>query len=381
MTEVPRAQTDADFIAMVPALIGYHATNSLVCVAFNGKQAFGGFRIDLPPRRRTSDYRAVATTIIGMLSRVRGANRVAPVIITDATFADENGVPWVDFARYLADRLEDAGFGMVSALCVAADGWANYFDPDYPRAGRPLAEIASSPMQKRAEVMRAPALSEWATLPEVTDDEIDEFAMDVVAVRDGDYACELMTFEVTGLSGFIEHVAETEAPLPPAEEALLLLTCQAPSNRDVITMQVAFGDTVGEAVAADNEELLEIQARTGGSMDDVVRAEIAAGRRSLEDDDFSKLLMGVGTMRPDVRRMESTITKLKRIVALAPAHYRLGPLCILAWLLWGRGLGSAAGHFVDSALAIDPEYGMALVLRTIFSSGRLPEWVYSDGSR
>lgn len=379
MTEVLKAQTDADFLAMVPALIGYHATNSLVCVAFNGKQAFGGFRIDLPHRRRTSEYRAVATTIIGMLSRVRGTNRVAPVIITDATFADESGAPWLDFARYLADRLEDDGFGIVSALCVAADGWANYFDPDYPREGRPLAEIAASPMQQRAELLRVPALSEWATLPDVTPDEIDDFAIDLVAVRDGDYACQLMTFEIVGLSGFIEHVAEADT-LSPAEEALLLLACQAPCDRDVITMQIAFGQLVGEAVAADNEVLLEIQSRTGGSMDDVVLAEVAAGRRTL-DDEFSGLLMGMGTMRPDVHRMEGAITKLKRVIALATPGQRPAPLCILAWLLWGRGLGSAAGHFVDSALAIDPEYGMALVLRTLFSSGRLPEWAYAGAAR
>jgi hypothetical protein len=138
-------------------------------------------------------------------------------------------------------------------------------------------------------------------------------------------------------------------------------------------LQIAFGQLVGEAVASDNERLHDIQTRTGQSMDEVVLTEIEEGRLDLKDG-LSNLIMGEGTMRPDGERVRIGIDRLKRLVAVAPPVRQLAPLCMLAWLLWSLGLGSAAGRFIDRALTIDPEYGMAQVLYALFASGRIPEW-------
>lgn len=93
MTEIIRAPGAADFLAALPSLVGYTAPNSLMCIPFCGNRTHGAFRLDLPVTRRTADYRAVTSAVIGMLGRMPGVDGVVPVIYTDATFADERGSP------------------------------------------------------------------------------------------------------------------------------------------------------------------------------------------------------------------------------------------------------------------------------------------------
>lgn len=145
MTDALRAQSDAEFLGMIPELAGYTATNSLVCIAMHGLHCYVPIRRGLPARNRAADYRAFALEIIGTLSRLRGIDRVAMVIYTDETFSAHHGVPWLEFHRSLAERVHKQGFHFAGFFCVAADGWADYFDPDYPRTGRPLAAIPPVP--------------------------------------------------------------------------------------------------------------------------------------------------------------------------------------------------------------------------------------------
>jgi len=375
MTEVIKANTDADFLAMVPAVIGYHAQNSLVCVAFSGKSTCGGFRLDLPQRRRNSDYRLIANHVVGMLSRMSGATRVAPIIYTDATFEKENGVPWVAFARYLEERLLADGFSIASVLCVAKDAWGNYADLEHLREGRPLDDIENSAMSKNPLVRKAPKLDEWMTLPTVTERQIRQFRGHTLAMVRGRINGfeELLDLDQVD---FVERTAES-ASLSFAEATMLLLYAQSPARRDEMMLQAAFGELTGRAVVADSEHYHRLQRQSGQSMDEVVQTEMQAGRHS----ELGGLIMGEGTMRPTVERVERMIVHLKQICALAEPDTLPPVYCMLAWLLWSRGLGSAAGHFVDRALDIDPEYGMALVLYSLFASGRLPEWAFASGVR
>jgi hypothetical protein len=62
---------------------------------------------------------------------------------------------------------------------------------------------------------------------------------------------------------------------------------------------------------------------------------------------------------------------------MAPRSAKPAPLCMLAWLSWALGSGSVAGFFVDQALAIDPQYSMAILLEVLLASGHLPEWAFA----
>jgi hypothetical protein len=87
-------------------------------------------------------------------------------------------------------------------------------------------------------------------------------------------------------------------------------------------------------------------------------------------------MLGVGP-RPDVERVDTAIALLRRLVSLVTGETRLAPLCMLAWLSWGLGRGSAAGEYIDEACSINPTYGMAEVLDTMTRNGLLPDWAFN----
>ena len=147
MTDVMKARSDAEFIGLIQELAGYTATNSLVCIAMHGLHYYSDFRLDLPHRKRTADCRELALEAIGILSGMSRIDRVAIVIYTDETFAAHHGLPWLEFYTAFAERGHKQGFHFSGFFCIAADGWADYFDRDSPRQGRALSEIPSGPVE------------------------------------------------------------------------------------------------------------------------------------------------------------------------------------------------------------------------------------------
>ncbi|MGV8880912.1 MAG: DUF4192 family protein [Rhodoglobus sp.] len=361
MTTVIKATSEADLLRLIPKIAGYTATNSIIVAAFSGKRAGAAFRVNLPARQRLADYRAVSTMIIGLLRRIPNVDGAAVAIYTERTFNDEHGIPLIEFGRHLVTRLMNAGFRIPDAFCVAADGWASYFDNTYPRTGRPLHEIEQE--------QPLPNIDDWSRLPAVTEGERNDFLREMQTV---DHGADLGDTTAIDL---VELVTEWVGTLPDNLGALFVRLANVPSMRDVACLQIAFGTMVAESVEQSNEELLEIQRREGGSMDDVVLREVAAGRMSL-DDEFASLMMGRGRVRPDVARVEHMIVTIQRLVALVSDDDRPGPLCIVSYLLWARGLASAASVYADMALDIAPSYGMALNLRAMLDSNLLPEWTY-----
>ena len=126
---------------MIPELAGYTATNSLVCIAMNGLHSYSAFRLDLPRRKLRADWRALASEAIGILAHLRQIDQVVIAIYTDESFAAHNGLPWREFNLALAERVHQQGYHFLGFFCVASDGWADYFDRDYPREGHALGDI------------------------------------------------------------------------------------------------------------------------------------------------------------------------------------------------------------------------------------------------
>jgi hypothetical protein len=386
MKQFVHAPTALDFVAAVPSILGFTVRNSLVCVAFGGSRSAGAVRFDLPKRLRTSDYRAIASAAIGMLGRMPGVDGVTPVIYTDKTFLGERGIPWLDFQRMLVSRFKDSGFHLPYALCVAADGWGSYFDPDGPREGRPLAQLEASTVGKEARAIRnenPQDISELAALPMPNALQRHNVEQTLEILRTGnDDACD-MVLDRLELLGELDPVSWVETCLNADSmsadtTAWLLHLVQSPANRDAMMLQFAFGKEVGQATSRINEHYKSIQRSSGKAMDEVVMAEIEAGRASLHDW-IGNLLMGESATRPQVERTVAAIGILKHACAHAPEELQPASLCMLAWLSWALGLGSAAGTFVDAALVIEPDYGMAQVIFGLISSGRVPEWAFAAG--
>lgn len=398
---IVKAKGPQDLLALVPQLSGFVPENSVILVAFKGSRTCGALRFNLPdPGISEAVYKKIATTIVGILCRLPGVDSVVPVIYTDDRFDASAGLPHQRFAARLLSRIESSGFVLTDALCVGSDGWGSFLDPDCPDAGRPLSAIHQSPVN--AVLVDEPAqigrLLSLADLPPVDRAAKERFGRTyrryLAAVHVPDDAIALID-TLTDLLDPVE-LAELALEWDPDdlvvdEAAALLLLVQSPANRDQMMLQFAFGKEQGIESYILNQHYAAIQRSTGQSMDDIVRDELEqhAATADLSADQAdgespsnhglgSDLILGMTDERPDPERIERALTLLKRIVALAPKAARPAPLCILAWLSWALGRGSVGGIFLDRALAIDPGYGMALLLNTVLSSGHLPEWAFAE---
>ena len=403
-TTIVKTKEAHDFLALVPQLLGFLPEKSMVLVAFRGNRTCGAMRFNLPdPSAPQKIHKRIATTLIGTLCKIPGVDAIVPVAYTDEEFAAVPGIPHERFAETLIKRAEFSGFLVRDALCVGADAWGSYLDPDCPADGSPLSDIATSrvhhaiPDGARRDLA---SLRSGADLPKVDLATKERFAR--VYRRYQQLANCADTFpELAAVVGDLRDPVETAemaltwdaTALEVEAGAALLLLIQSPGNRDQMMLQFAFGEEVGIETYELNQRYWAIQRATGRSMDDIVRAEHEQKQeqKAVRDDGSSgddnsvdpgeqqtgNLMLGLTNERPDPDRIERSIELFKAVAAMAPRSARPAPLCMLAWLSWALGRGSVAGIFIDQALAIDRQYSMALLLNTLFCSGHLPEWAYA----
>ncbi len=387
-----------EFLALVPELVGFQPENSVALVAFRGNRTCGALRFTLPdPAAPEAVHKRIATTIVGMACKIPGVDALVPVVYTDDEFGagareGDDGMPWRSFMRTLTRRCQLSGFLVRDAFCVGRDGWGSYDDPACPAEGRPLAELAASSPGGNGErpASRLGSLSSWADLPDATPSNRRDTAEALRRLRrrGGDAGSRQPALvDVDG--GILDPVAVAEdllawdpAALRTQDAATVLFLVQSPANRDQMMLQLAFGAEVGAQAFEVNVRYSVIQRATGLSMDDIVRTEMEQAANDGETQStiaqlVSDLMMGLTTERPDPERIETALRVLKAAAALAPRQARPPVLCMLAWLSWALGRGSVAGIFIDQALQIDPAYGMATLLDTLFGTGHLPEWAYA----
>ena len=378
-----------DFLALVPQLVGFLPERSMVLVAFRGKRTCGAIRFNLPdPGASLKVHKRIATTLIGTLCKIPGVDSLVPVVYTDDSVGQGPVLPHSAFTDVLMKRAEMSGFAVQDALCVAADGWGSYFDTRLPAGGYPLSDITTSlapdgiPAVARRDLAR---LESRADLPVIGVLEKEVFARRLRRFEESvDSGAEMPElFDLVGSIFDTVTIPELALdwaldPLDPALGAVLLYLVQSPPIRDQIMVQFAFGRSSGEEADELNKHYLDVTAKTGAALDDIVRDEMAeTAETGAPPPQTSQFLMGYSPDRPDSTRIEQAIHLLRVLVALAPKSHRPAPLCMLAWLSWALGRGSVAGLYIDQALAIQPRYSMATLLDTLFSSGHLPDWAYA----
>ncbi|SEN33517.1 DUF4192 domain-containing protein [Cryobacterium sp. TMT1-3] len=386
---IVKAQKAQDFLALVPQLLGFVPETSVVLVAFRGNRTCGALRFNLPDDGAPHKvYKRIATTLAGMLCKIPGVDAAVPVIYTADAFGGTPGIPRERFAEILNRRLELSGFLLRDSLCVAADAWGSYLDPGCPAGGRPLSDIAESPIFEAVDQESAAQTPRpLGTLQNGADPiEVSLAARERLARIYRRYRHLLARAEnapeLFPTLGFVlDPVATAEAaltwPNPPTEEdaAALLVLVQGPPNRDQIMVQFAFGRAEGVRAHEMNHRYARLQDETGRSLDDLVTEEFSTGEPTAKH--TSDIMLGLQRERPDVDRIRVAITLLRTVVAMAPRSAKPAPLCMLAWLSWALGSGSVAGQYVDQALAIDSHYSMATLLDLLLRSGHLPEWAFA----
>ena len=144
MTTIVKAANAAQFLSLVPKMLGYRPTRSVVLIPFAGARSIGAMRFDLPGEAESEEIDRIAATLIGMVCRLPEADAVAAVAYTDERF-DGDGMPHRDLIEALEKRADACGVRVTDALCVAADAWGSHLDPDCPTSGRPLDELCEEP--------------------------------------------------------------------------------------------------------------------------------------------------------------------------------------------------------------------------------------------
>ncbi|SDS37172.1 DUF4192 family protein [Microterricola viridarii] len=366
MTTIITAHEPQEFLAIVPELAGFRPVQSMVLVAFRGSRSCGALRVDLPPAGPVDadTVNAMASSLIGMLCKIPEVDAVVPVAYTAARFGAGSIPPHGELMNALIFHAGQSGFRVRDALCVAADGWASYFDTAVPRGGRALELIADA---------RPPGAGRPAALDDQHGPALDESSADLATrqrigrllarfreMASDPAALGVPSAELDVLLG-VPAIVESSLAGQPGElsdlhAAALLFTMQSPPSRDVLLLQFAFGAGAGLAAERENERF--------------AAGEPGAGEQS------ARLLWGEGP-RPDPERVEAAIALLLELVARSPRSRKPPPLTLLAWLNWALGRSSRAGVLLGMALGIDPGYGLAGLLDAMLRAGHVPEWAFA----
>lgn len=365
MTNTTSTATDAaTLIAMVPELVGFVPQDSLVLVVFSGRRSCGTYRVNLPDPDRPERYKHYVTTLLGMLCRLRGADGVLPIVYTDDRYAECDGIPRATLAARVLERARSAGFRVLDAYCVAADGWGSYLGSQR-RRDRGSLDAARQARRGAPDARPVAATPEAeAALPSVTLQGSSE-TLDALAAVSAQQLRECSPVELA------ESVVRSGATVSAHTAALLALVAESPADRDVLLYTWAWGPAVGQQAGALNARLLGAEI-TGATLD------------SLGEDerDLALALGGRSRLpRPPVGRVLQAAAALKAAAALAPEELRCPLLTMLAWLHWSLGRGSVAGAFLDRARALNEAYPLAVLLGRLVESGSIPEWAYSGSDR
>lgn len=333
-TRVLRCESTADFLAALPQLVGFTATNSLFVVFFAGKRSGNAIRIDLP----ASEDPPILTQFIADLESILqdidgsfGASEPAVVITSARSFADAGGAPWRRLARGLKRRLERNGVKLRELCCLAPDAWVSYLDHSAPQFGRSLNEIAASPV---VDVLGPPpTLESLGAFPSAAPAKIAAVsaALDAPALRSAEECAAALVgtseLDDSAVAGII-HAANTEDGCIALFDQLFATAAvmlEKPPHTSPFTSEISN----------------HASRQTSASHEATVRLRLSSER-------------------------------LTTIVPLTPA--RLQPaviaICALAW--WFRGLQSVSHKQIKVALDLDPAHETANIVRRIMDSEHFP---------
>lgn len=363
MTTVMKATGSADFLGLVPVLAGYAPTRSIVLLPFEGKRTYGAMRLDLP---EDDDLECFVERAAELISRVDRVDAVAMVIYCDDEAVPTNDglvLPYAVLADRLLDALEDAGLGIIDALCAMPGGWSSYLDDD-PRM-RPL-----PPVRPDAEGETPGDQNDGAEAPAVDLAEKERVGRALIGIRElmqrmrDDQPLDAARTDPRAIAAvallddlplFAELALRAESALEPFETAALLWTLSLPVFRDAVLMQWITDLENG---------------------DDALASQLAyAAEGALPPHEHGRMLIGTGP-RPDMARLRRALELSRALIARAPKADRVGPLAIAAWLCWALGRSTHAARHLAELRAIDPDYSFAHLLGTLMAARPLPEWLF-----
>ena len=330
ITTILKTAEARDFLAAIPALLGFQPSESAVVVPFHGNRTIGAMRFDLPA---IEDAAGMASAVAGLVCKIDNATGVAIVIYGTAEQAEAVG-------SAIVAQADVCGLAVIDALYVIGTEWARIGEGTLTALGEVPAHIAALATEADAQA--------GAVLPEVAE----AFAAEVaealpVASARTNLSVVVNTFE--------RALTLDTATVTALDAATLIVLLDRPLTRDVALVQWARDRMTGAAT-------LDAQVAFKGTN------EIPAH--------LGEVMVGGGA-RPDADRLRDALRACRYLAAVAPEAAKVGALVACGWLSWALGRSSHAEIYVRQALAINPDHVMAGLIAQMVNAGHLPEWAFT----
>ena len=394
MTTIVKAANAAQFLSLVPKMLGYRPSRSLVLIPFAGSRSIGAMRFDLPSAAESDEIDRIASTLIGMVCRLPDADAVAAVAYTDETL------------RRPRDAAPRPHRG------ARAPG-RSVRDPDDRRAVR---------RRRRLGLALRPAAARRRDDPSTSSGDEPRGA-EHLAVAEGDQAAgselphvdlaekERTARALRALEDAVRLLCGPESAAPRSRERLdrpraeaAASADDAPDGRRVDPQALADGvhprrsaDAVrgGAGVGCRDPRPVRrgrahlvprpsLAARHRARA--VVRRHVGrATRRSTRSCAGSRARSIPPTWRcrcggrasgriptgSKPRSPSPDASRRPRRARCAPA-----PLATCGWLAWALGRSTHAERYAMLACEIEPEHGLAEIVRSFVLAGHLPDWAF-----
>lgn len=375
MPTIVRAADAAQFLSLVPRLLGFVPARSLVVVPMCRGRSLGAMRVDLPSAPTpgpASD--AVAATVVGLACRIADADGAMVVVYTDA--AVTGILPHRALVESLSDRAEACGLPIADALVVGANGWGSYLDRDLPPGGHPLTNLVAHDAPDSLPAPPTGDQASGAALPKP-----DDAARAAVA-----QAARALDAALAAICGIAPSAAAGRAPAPRIDPAALEAACELddlPALFEQVldwdparlaAMRAAMiGWCLGRPALRDVALVQWASDQAGGdvAMDAQRKWEDGAEYPS----DLASVMWGEGR-RPDPQRLEGALELARVVAALLPKARRAGALAVCGWLAWALGRSTHADRYAAQALRIERRHGLAEIVRSFVAAGHLPDWAF-----
>jgi hypothetical protein len=303
-----------DVVGIVPHLVGFTPTESLVLVGLHGRRQRTGItlRFDLPSPEREAELVTEAVVRVAH----GGADDVIVACYSSET-PDAGDLPRRALVVAVISGCLDARIGVVDALLVREGRWYSYTCTSEccPRSGTPLPDPASGAGGRFA----AEAVGHGRVLMPSRKD-----------------------LEASVRAPVARRSAELEQRFRAADAALA--TERGDGGADLVRQR-----TVTMVVAAVHRR--------------------ASGQGELTDDQAARVVVGLGDVhaRDDIATMpiderDALVDVLSDLARRTPDG-RAAPVCsVLAWVAYQNGNGALTNVALARALGDEPTYGLAVIL-------------------
>ena len=399
---VIRCSGTADFLAALPYLTGFTATDSLFVICFIGARSGPAVRIDLPRSDDPGDALAILDLMSELAHDLSAMHEhpvaVAVVIVSNASFDMTGPPPWQRLARRIERRLRRDGVEIRELCLLAADGWLSFLDPHPQLAGRPLSEIAESPVIRGPlRQLEAPVeLQRLGEIPAADPARAAALARALEHHPPSDFPGSERVPPLRSESGstsdsyfaWISEAAEstrdlcTDGPLS-SDAAARLVRNSAHSDRWLIIalglltrpefpLELAAELPIGRFTGVPVELEIDLPPLTdepAAGLRTEYRANTSAGRErtrvAASDWSVFRILDGACPEFTEHGRLRGVLARLRETMSETPEPLRPGMLALSAWLWWLQGNQSVARRQAHEALAIDAGHELAAMVHRL----------------